>query len=77
MGPIYDRRKEHLGTADLAVQAARRCLLTLARDLQQDIEPYAVSHPEIYNVRAMDVNTPVDDFSEVMEEHGSGLLVHV
>ena len=27
MGPIYDRRKEHLGTSDLAIITARRRLL--------------------------------------------------
>ena len=35
MGPIYDRRKEHLGTSDQAIITARRRLLNLARELQQ------------------------------------------
>jgi phthalate 4,5-dioxygenase len=39
MGPIYDRSKEHLIPADLAVIRMRRQLLELARDLEKGIEP--------------------------------------
>ena len=74
MGPIYDRRKEHLGSSDLAIITARRRLLNLARELQQGIEPFPASHGEIYRVRAMDMNTAVDDFDAVIAEHGSGLV---
>jgi len=31
-GPIVDRENEHLGTSDVAVIAARRILLKLAKD---------------------------------------------
>ena len=74
MGPIYDRRKEHLGTSDQAIITARRRLLNLARELQQGIEPFPASHGDIYRVRAMDVNTAVDNFDAVIASHGSGLL---
>src|SRR5580765_4749485 len=74
MGPIYDRRKEHLGTSDLAIITARKSLLNLARDLQQGIEPFPASHGELYRVRAMDVNTPLDNFDAMIASHGSGLL---
>lgn len=77
MGPIYDRRKEHLGTSDLAIITARKRLLNLARDLQQGIEPFPASHGDIYRVRAMDVNTPVDNFDAVIASHGSGLVAKV
>ena len=50
MGPIYDRRKEHLGTSDQAI---------------------------IYRVRAMDVNTAIDNFDAMIAEHGSGLVAKV
>jgi len=40
----------------------RRRLLNLARELQQGIEPFPASHGDIYRVRAMDVNRPVDNF---------------
>jgi hypothetical protein len=74
MGPIYDRRKEHLGTSDLAIITARRYLLNLARELQQGIEPFPASHGDIYRVRAMDVNTALDDFDAMIASHGSGLV---
>jgi hypothetical protein len=32
MGPIYDRRKEHLGTSDMAVVRMRRLMLQSVRD---------------------------------------------
>ena len=49
-------------------------MLNLARELQQGIEPFQASHGEIYRVRAMDVNTPVDNFDDVIASPGSGLL---
>jgi len=73
MGPIYDRRKEHLGTSDLAIITARKRLLNLARELQQGIEPFPASHGDVYRVRAMDVNTAVDNFDAVIASHGNGL----
>jgi phthalate 4,5-dioxygenase len=39
MGPIFDRSKEHLGTSDGAIIRFRRRLLTVARALEQGIEP--------------------------------------
>jgi len=76
MGPIQDRSTEHLGTADLAIIAARRGLLKAARDLQQGIEPYAAHHPEVYRVRAMDVNCSLEELDAVVETYGSGLRAH-
>jgi len=55
---------------------ARR-LLNLARELQQGIEPFPASHGDIYRVRAMDVNTPVDNFDAVIASHGSSLLAKI
>lgn len=70
----HDRRKGYLGTSDLAIITARRRLLNLARELQQHIEPFPTSHGNIYRVRAMDVNVPLDDFDAVIANHGSGLV---
>jgi len=39
MGSIYDRTKEHLGTSDLAIIAARRMLLQSARDVMAGHDP--------------------------------------
>ena len=77
MGPTYDRRKEHLGTSDLAIITARRRLMNLARDLQQGIEPFQASHGDLYRVRAMDVNTAVDDFDAMIASHGNGLIAKI
>jgi hypothetical protein len=66
-----------LSQATLAIITARRRLLNLARDLQQGIEPFPASHGDVYRVRAMDVNTAVDDFDAVIANHGSGLLAKV
>jgi hypothetical protein len=42
MGPIYDRRQEHLGTTDKAVIAMRRLLIRAALELEDGVEPPAV-----------------------------------
>ena len=39
MGPMYDRRKEHLGTTDLAIVRARRLLVDAARALARGGTP--------------------------------------
>jgi hypothetical protein len=38
---------------------------------------FPASHGEIYRVRAMDVNTPLDNFEAMIVEHGSGLVAKV
>jgi phthalate 4,5-dioxygenase len=58
MGAIYDRTKEHLGTADLAVIQGRRRLLRGARELMAGIEPYAARHREAYHVRSASLVLP-------------------
>ena len=55
----------------------RRRLLNLARELQHGIEPFPASHGDIYRVRAMDVNTQVDNFDAMIAGHGSGLLAKI
>ena len=44
--------------------------MNLARELQQGIEPFTASHGDVYRVRAMDVNTPVDNFDAPIASHG-------
>jgi phthalate 4,5-dioxygenase len=75
MGPIVDRSREHLGTADLATIAARRLLITMAQRLQQGIEPDVVLNPDAYRLRAIDIVSPVDDLGALLEEHDSKLGV--
>ena len=45
MTRTVDRSLEHLGSSDIAVIAARRRLLKLARDLEHGIEPVAADAP--------------------------------
>ena len=67
MGAIVDRSQEHLGTTDVAVIAARRRLINMARDLAEGIEPVGALKPDIYNVRAVDMVRPEDDFFRFMD----------
>ena len=71
MGAIADRTKEHLGTSDTAIIAARRILLKMARDLQEGTEPFAPSHPEVFAVRAIDVVDHEGEFDKLLVAHGA------
>ena len=42
-GGMSDRSKEHLGTTDMAIIAARRMLLRMARQLQEGTEPVSAA----------------------------------
>jgi hypothetical protein len=64
-----DRSLEHLGSSDVAVIAARRRLLKLARDLERGIEPIAPTHPELYRVRPLDLLSNEPDFAALLEQH--------
>jgi hypothetical protein len=53
MGPIMDRTKEHLGTADAAVIRARRRFLKMAKDLRErGSVPAGIDNPEIWRARS-------------------------
>ncbi|MDE2969580.1 MAG: hypothetical protein OXT51_05705, partial [Chloroflexota bacterium] len=68
-GFISDRTREHLGTTDLAIIAARRMLLRMARELQEGVEPTAVQQGDLYHVRAIDVVTEESTLPGVLERH--------
>lgn len=57
MGPIYNRTKEHLGTSDTAIIAARRLLMKAARGLNAGSIPPGVD-PGSQRVRAASVVLP-------------------
>jgi phthalate 4,5-dioxygenase oxygenase subunit len=67
MSRVVDRNLEHLGSSDIAVIAARRRLMKLARDLESGIEPVAPTHPELYRVRPLDVSSEEPDFAALLE----------
>ncbi|MDA8262203.1 MAG: MarR family transcriptional regulator, partial [Actinomycetota bacterium] len=48
MGPIYDRSREHLGTADRAILHMRRLMLEAARALEQGGHPLGQAEPVDY-----------------------------
>ncbi len=77
MGAIADRTKEHLGTTDAAIIRARRLLLTLARDLQEGIEPYPASHGDLYRVRSIHTFSPEPDFGKFLEERREDAIARV
>jgi len=52
MGRIYDRTKEHLGSADTAIIMMRRTLMRLARELEEGKEPFAAQHGDIMTLRS-------------------------
>ena len=59
MGPVYDRRHEHLGTTDTMVIKVRRRLIAAARALAESgATPPGVDNPEVYRVRSGWVNLP-------------------
>jgi phenylpropionate dioxygenase-like ring-hydroxylating dioxygenase large terminal subunit len=75
MRPIVDRSREHLGTADIAVIAARRLLIRMARNLENGIEPDCLRNADAYRVRAIDVVAPIADFDKLLVAHHEELGV--
>jgi hypothetical protein len=75
MGPIVDRSREHLGTSDIAVIAARRLLLKMARNLQKGIDPEIATNADAYRVRAIDVTAAIAEFDELLERYNGTLGV--
>ena len=52
MGTVVDRTREHLGTSDTAIIAARRRLLQEIRGLADGCEPFAAHNGDTYWVRS-------------------------
>ena len=59
MGPIYDRTKEHLGSADTAIIQMRRLLLQAVRDVEEGRDP-AGSQGQGSGVRPAQMYLPED-----------------
>ncbi|MDE0812889.1 MAG: Rieske 2Fe-2S domain-containing protein [Alphaproteobacteria bacterium] len=69
MGPIVDRENEYLGTSDIAVIAARRILIKLAKDLAAGQEPDLPHNPALFGVRPIDVKTRFPDLDDVVIQY--------
>jgi nitrite reductase/ring-hydroxylating ferredoxin subunit len=52
LGRVSDRTREHLGTTDLGIIAARRFLIRQARNLEKGIEPPQAGNAAAYRVRS-------------------------
>ena len=77
MGGIYDRTREHLGTTDAAVIAARRTLIRMARDLQEGIEPQPASHGDLYRVRPLEGVSQAEELRVFFAEQEDEQLAQV
>jgi phthalate 4,5-dioxygenase len=75
MGFICDRTRERLGTTDVAVIAARRGLIDMARNLEKGIEPYSATHADAYRLRALDVVSPDGELGPVLERYRDEVTV--
>ncbi len=73
MGPIVDRENEHLGTSDVAIIAARRTLIRMAKELANGKEPDMPQHPTLFGVRAIDVTTEHEELDRVVEQYSDKL----
>ena len=75
MGPVVDRSREHLATSDLATITARRLLISIAGNLQANLEPPIAHDADAYRLRAIDVVSPIADFDTLLEEYDATLGV--
>jgi len=77
MGPIVDRTKEHLGSADRGVLAARRMLIRAAQDLQNGMEPKAATDGSLYAVLPY-LNIEVEqDLERFLARHRTELVSRI
>jgi phthalate 4,5-dioxygenase len=75
-GPVSDRPREHLGTSDLGVIAARRLLIKQARSLQQGIEPAQASNGAVYRVRSASITADSTvPWPDAVKEHMVAAIV--
>ena len=77
MGYICDRTEEHLGTTDVAIIHMRRLMTKLVTDLQNGIEPYAATRPELYRVRPLDVVSNNSELPKLLDEYHAETLLPV
>jgi hypothetical protein len=69
MGYVCDRSEEHLGSSDVSIIHMRRLMLRMLDNFEKGQEPYAPSHPEIYRVRPLDVESDHAELPDVLQEY--------
>jgi nitrite reductase/ring-hydroxylating ferredoxin subunit len=74
MGPIYDRRKEHLGTSDTAIIFMRNQLMRLAREIEDGGSPAILSDALLFRVRPVDTVTDEEQLGPIWQaDHAAHL----
>lgn len=68
MGSVVDRTREHLGTSDIAIIAARRKLIRAAKALAKGTLPVAAAQGALYRQRPLDVAMPTRQVRDVIAE---------
>jgi hypothetical protein len=78
MGPIYDRRQEHLGTSDvMVIRVRRRMVAAIKAHMQYGTIPPGVDDPEAYRVRSGGVILPERaDWVEATKELRRAFVEH-
>jgi phthalate 4,5-dioxygenase oxygenase subunit len=70
MGTVCDRWNEHLGTSDIAVIAMRRRMIEAAKALQAGTPPKAALDSSLYQIRPLDIITPIADLKTLVATYG-------
>jgi hypothetical protein len=78
MGPIFDRGKERLGSADaMVIQVRRRLLNAVKAHQERGITPSGVDDPTVYRVRSGGVFLPIGaDWVEATRELRAAFVEH-
>src|ERR1700716_1999077 len=78
MGPIYDRRQEHLGTSDvMVIRVRRRMIAAIKAHMQYDTVPPGVDDPAAYRVRSGGVILPEGaDWVQATQELRKAFVEH-
>jgi len=78
MGPIYDRRKEHLGTSDvMVIRVRRRVIAAIQAHMKYGTPPPGVDDPAAYRVRSGGVLLPEEaDWVEATRELRKAFVEH-
>jgi nitrite reductase/ring-hydroxylating ferredoxin subunit len=75
MGYVCDRTEEHLGSSDVAIIHMRRMMLRMLENFERGVEPYAATHPDIYRVQPLDVESDNSELPNVLEEYREEALI--
>ena len=75
MGYVCDRSLEHLGSSDVAIIHMRRMMLRMLDAFERGVEPYAATHPELYRVQPLDVESEHAELPDVLQEYREDALL--